>query len=102
LQTAKAENIFLSAPDQQRYNLSTTPVRLSNYFSFIFFFAEFVEAMTEAYPIVEELRLTNRHQTIPPDHTAAILSAFRFPHLTFLKLCNFQLLDGAALLPVKF
>ena len=74
--------------------------RESNYF--LFFFAEFVEAMTEAYPIVEDLRLTaNRRKTIPPDHTP-ILSAFRFPHLTFLSLSNFQLLDGAALLPVKF
>jgi len=34
------------------------------------------------------------------DHKA-ILSAFRFPHLTFLSLSNFQLLDGAALLTVK-
>jgi len=57
--------------------------------------------MTEAYPILEILRIkTHRHITIPPDHQA-ILSAFRFPHLTFLSLSNFQLLDGAALIPVK-
>ena len=58
--------------------------------------------MTEAYPIMEELWLTTyRHKTIPPDHTP-ILSAFCFPHLTSLKLSNFQLLDGAALVPVNF
>ncbi len=57
--------------------------------------------MTDAYPIVEDLRLENRiNRRIPPDHQA-ILSAFRFPHLTSLSLCNFQLLDGASLLTVK-
>ena len=65
-------------------------------------FAEFMEGITEAYPIVEYLRLTTyRHKTIPPDHTP-ILTALRFPHLTSLSLSNFQLLDGAALLPVRF
>ena len=57
--------------------------------------------MTEAYPILEILRLTTlRHKTIPPDHQP-ILSALRFPNLTFLSLSNFQLRDGSALLPVK-
>ena len=57
--------------------------------------------MTEAFPILEILDLTtHRDPTFPPDHKA-ILSAFRFPHLTFLSLSNFQLLDGAALLTVK-
>ena len=65
------------------------------------FVVEFVEAMTEAYPILEDLRLTFYETTIPSDHTA-ILSAFRFPHLTSLSLCEIQLLDGAALIPVNF
>lgn len=56
--------------------------------------------MTDAYPIVEDLRLTNSHLNWRPDHTP-ILSALRFAHLTSLSLCNFELLDGAALLPVK-
>ena len=58
--------------------------------------------MTEAFPILEILDLTtHRDPTIPMDHSKAILSAFRFPHLTFLSLRNFQLVDGAALLTVK-
>jgi len=61
----------------------------------------FVEAMTEAYPTLEILQVTtHRHQTIPPDHQA-ILPSFCFLNLTFLSLSNFQLLDGAALIPVK-
>lgn len=72
--------------------------RKTNYFLFI---VEFVEAMTDAYPIVEDLLLKNSHlKSIPSTHTS-ILSAFRFPHLTSLSLSGFQLLDGAALLPVR-
>ena len=62
--------------------------------------SEFIKAMTDAYELLERLCLTNRNSTLTPDHKA-ILSAFRFPHLTFLSLSNFQLLDGAALIPVN-
>jgi len=59
--------------------------------------------MTDAYPNLEFLRLTTwryESETLPMDDNAA-LSAFRFPHLTFLSLQNLQLLDGSALLPVR-
>lgn len=71
--------------------------------SSFFFFVEFVEAMIEAYPIVENLRLrrpTYHHIPFQPDQTP-IFSCFRFPHLTSLSLCGFHLLDGAVLLPVR-
>ena len=56
--------------------------------------------MVEAYPILKILRLKTHLETLPPDGNA-VLSAFRFPHLTTLTLFNLQLLDGSALIPVK-
>ena len=75
---------------------------LSNYF---IFYAEFVEAMVEAYPNLKILWLYScnpfLNKRVLPDGNA-VISTFRFPHLTTLSLRNFQLLDGSALISVKW
>ena len=56
--------------------------------------------MAKAYPNLEILRVRTEFISLPQDDNAG-LSAFRFPHLTTLSLCNLQLQNGSALISVK-
>jgi len=80
--------------------LFTRKLFIKKLLNFFIFYTEFVEGMAEAYPILKILRLTTYLATLPADGKA-VFSAFRFPHLTTLSLCNLQLLDGSALISVK-
>ena len=103
--TSKAQIVLRpAAPDQQRWYLLKSCFLLQYRHLIILlctYFIAFIEAMTEAYPMLEILDLkTRRDPSIPSDHKA-ILSAFRFPNLAFLILDNFQLFDGAGLISVN-